>query len=158
MQIPKNVSNSVRLLNKHLYPASGGIKTPSSPVCAPNSHGFETVVEGVEIRTNLNCHPNTDIAKLNKLEKAFWNHLCLLNYAWIGCQNITLKISNDCRYSPDFFAIGFDGELIAFETKGSFRREDSWIKLKTAARLFAWIRFKYVTKEKGQWKIEDVKP
>lgn len=111
----------------------------------------------VEIRTNLAMRPTTDELGLNKTERQFYSYLQMLNYFWIGVQNITLKMAHDTRYTCDFYAIGFDGELIGFECKGHME-DDARVKLFTVARQFPWIRFKLVRKIKNGWDITDVKP
>jgi hypothetical protein len=105
---------------------------------------------------NLTVQKSTDEQKLNKLETAWLAEMRRRNYEWIGVQNITLKLADDLRYTPDFSAkVG--GDLVFFETKGFFR-DDARGKLKTAARQFPLFRFVLVTKEKMQWTETPVKP
>lgn len=99
---------------------------------------------------------STDEAKLNKTEWAFLNVLRSRGLQWIGVQNITLKLADDTRYTPDFFYI-HDGRLNANEVKGFFR-DDAKVKIKVAARLFPWIRFTLVFKSKSGWEYKEVKP
>lgn len=102
---------------------------------------------------------STDEQKLNKLERDFLAHLRALHPGeWIGIQNITLKLADDCRYLCDFWTC-HGGGLQGWEVKG-FRREDAWIKLKVAARLYAPAGFYFTLVEriKGEWKFTDVKP
>jgi hypothetical protein len=151
--LPINPSESFRRRNPTLYPSSQGVKTSPNPQSDRNS----AALSNVEITTNFLCHPTTDELKLNKTERAFLKYLELLNFPWIGVQNISLKIGNDCRYVCDFWAIGFDGELIGYETKG-FYRPQAKVKMAVVARLFPWIKFKLVRKIKNGWDIQDVKP
>jgi hypothetical protein len=105
----------------------------------------------------MQLSPSTDEKKLNKTEKAFLNVLRSRGLQWIGIQNITLKLADDTRYTPDFFYI-HDGKLNANEVKGFFR-DDAKVKIKVAARLFPWIRFTLVFKGKGSaWEYREVKP
>jgi hypothetical protein len=101
---------------------------------------------------------SSDVEKLNKTEAAFLQRLKLLHPGdWIGVQNITLKLADDTRYSCDFFH-WCEGQLLAYEVKG-FRREDSWVKLKVAARMFPMIQFFLVRRVSGGgWSIKPVKP
>jgi hypothetical protein len=105
----------------------------------------------------LSVVPSKDVAKMNKTEAAWWAKLQADGHAWVGAQNITLKLADDCRYTPDFFFLTQDGKLHAHETKGFFR-EDAKVKIRVAARLFPFISFTVVTKEKGEWKLAPVSP
>jgi len=100
---------------------------------------------------------STDEQKLNKTEKAYLNQLRSRGLSWIGIQNITLKLADDTRYSPDFFYV-HQGQIHAHEVKGFFR-DDAKVKIKVAARQFPWIRFTLVFKGKGSaWDYREVKP
>lgn len=99
---------------------------------------------------------STDEAKLNKTEKAYLNHLRSRGLPWIGVQSITLKLADDCRYTPDFTYI-HDGKFHAHEVKGFFR-DDAKVKIKVAARKFPWIVFTLVFKHKSGWEWKLVKP
>lgn len=100
---------------------------------------------------------NTDEGDLNKLETAFLSVLRSRNYQWVGIQSMTLKLGFDTRYTPDFIALDQVGHLLAFETKGFFR-DDAKVKLKVAARVFPFIEFFLVTKDKSGWKEIMVRP
>jgi hypothetical protein len=105
---------------------------------------------------NLAIKPTTDEDKLNKLERRWLAHMRALNMQEIGIQSLTLKIGDDCRYTPDFTAIT-DGHLVAYETKG-FMRDDAQVKIKVAARKFRWIEFVLVTEANHQWIETPIKP
>ena len=85
-------------------------------------------------------HASKDELKLNKLERRWLAELRLRNVACLGIQAVTLKLGDDCRYSPDFTGIEH-GVLTAWETKGPFFRDDAKVKLKVAARAHPYIRF-----------------
>lgn len=72
---------------------------------------------------------------------------------------ITLKLADDCRYTPDFLVMLADHSLECHETKG-FMRDDAQIKLKLAAQTFPF-RFllckKQTKKQGGQWVITEAK-
>lgn len=70
-------------------------------------------------------------------------------------EEITLKLADDCRYTPDFAVIENDGTLRFEETKGGFIREDAWIKIKVAARRFS-CRFTVYQLKKGEWTIREI--
>ena len=108
------------------------------------------------LKTALELRPTTDEAKLNKLETAWLDVLRNRGYVWIGIQNITLKLGDDCRFTPDFWALDA-GRLMAFDTKG-FMRDDALVKLKTAARAYPLFLFIVVTRESGEWTEREIKP
>ena len=98
----------------------------------------------------------TEEAALNKTERLFLAYLRQTNWQWIGIQSVTLKIGDNCRYTPDFPAIKA-GTLTFFEVKG-FWRDDARVKIKVAARTFPWARFVAVRRKKGSWVFETIKP
>jgi hypothetical protein len=134
--------------------ASGALVAPvGDPAPVPRVTSAEAV------KTLLVVRETKDEAKLNKTEKAWWQILKARHakgeLAWIGCQNIALKLGDDCRYNPDFFGIE-GGQLVAWEVKG-FWRDDAKVKIKTAARLFPWVQFVVVQRVKGGgWRTETV--
>lgn len=100
---------------------------------------------------------STDITKLNKTERAYFQWLRTREFVdWIGVQCLTLKLADDCRYTPDFIVIGV-ATIEAHEVKG-FWRDDAKVKIKVAARMFPWIKFIVVQKEGALWKFTSVKP
>lgn len=102
---------------------------------------------------DFSLRPTTDVEKLNKTERSFLDLLREREQRGIieqiGVQDMTLKLADDCRYTPDFRAV-VDRRLTFYETKGFFR-DDAKVKLKVAARQFRWARFVLVTKEKQGW-------
>ncbi len=79
---------------------------------------------------------------------------------YIGIQNITLKLADDCRLTPDFNFVNANGRLEFVDVKG-FQREDALIKMKVAARLYRWADFTIVKRDKeffNGWHRIDVKP
>ncbi len=123
-----------------------------------NRHGNGSAVSPAapSLETNIELRPTTDEAKLNKLETAWLEVLRNRGYMWIGIQNITLKLGDDCRYIPDFWALD-GGKLLAFETKG-FMEDDALVKIKTAARQFPWLIIVLVKRERGVWSEVEVRP
>jgi len=108
-------------------------------------------------KTTFALHHTTDENRLNKTERAYLAHLRMLGFPWIGVQNITLKLGDDCRYLPDFSVITANGEMEFHETKG-FMRPQALVKLKVAARSFPMFRFIVVRRVKGGWTHSPVKP
>jgi hypothetical protein len=100
---------------------------------------------------------STDEANLNKTEQAFLLYLRhVACEKCIGVMNVTLKLADDCRYTPDFVTYG--GTYVHFwEVKG-YWRDDARVKIKVAARLFPWAKFTAVQRIKGEWRFEEIKP
>jgi hypothetical protein len=71
---------------------------------------------------------------------------------------ITLKLAEDCRYTPDFFVVETSGRIRFEETKG-FWRDDARVKIKVAAKQFPMFSFVALTARKardgGGWKTEE---
>lgn len=102
-------------------------------------------------------NPSQDEMKLNKTERAYLTHLrSLPSSAWIGIQNITLKLADDCRLTPDFAVLDRDGKLTLVDVKG-FQREDAFIKMKVAARSFPMFGFEIVKRDGSGWSVENVR-
>ena len=100
---------------------------------------------------------------MNKLETRYSDCLEMLLrqgkiLAW-GYESYQLKWAYKLTYTPDFFVITLEGTMEFHETKGDYVREDSIIKLKTAAQLFPWHVFRLVKDDKaGGWDIKVMPP
>lgn len=99
---------------------------------------------------NFCVQPSKDELRLNKTERAFLSHLRSSDYDWVGVQNLTLKLADDCRLTPDFSSLK-NGVLTLWDVKG-FQREDALIKMKVAARAFPFFKFIIVSRDGGSWK------
>ena len=106
--------------------------------------------------TGLSIRGSTDEAKLNKTERAYLGYLRALGHPWIGIQNITLKLADDCRYTPDLSTLDVGG-FTFWEVKGHMR-DDAKVKLQVAARLFPWAKFVIVKAAGTGWEHIEVKP
>jgi hypothetical protein len=99
--------------------------------------------------------------QMNKTESAFSDHLRMQEIeGTVLChrfEGVTLKIANDCRYTPDFMVMGVGGEITFYEVKG-FWRDDARVKIKVAARTFPEFRFIGVQKKGQHWIMEDFEP
>lgn len=109
------------------------------------------------IIANFALRPTTDTQKLNKTERAYLEYLQAQGFVYLGIQNITLKLADDCRLTPDLNYIGKTGQFVFVDVKG-FQREDALIKMKIAARLFTWAQFLIVKKDGAGWDVTEVKP
>lgn len=148
MKLPKTVSDATRRRNPALFGHSAAA-SPSIPKLAQTTN--------LEIPNLLPVVANTDEAKLNKTEAEYLMYIRCLGFAWIGVQNITLKLGHDCRYTPDFVTVDKNGHLDVREVKGFFR-DDAKVKIKVAARMFPWMTFQVVRKAKTGWEHQIVKP
>ena len=105
----------------------------------------------------LEARKTTDEDRLNKTEAAFLAYLRASHVEHLAIQAITLKLADDCRYTVDFTGIR-EGRLMAWEVKGFFR-DDAKVKIRVAARMFPWILFVLVRKQKGGgWTLKEVNP
>lgn len=87
---------------------------------------------------------------MNQIEADFGAHLRFSGEViWQRYEGITLKLGDDVRYTPDWFALKSDGELWCYEVKGPYKREDAMIKLRTAASMFP---FRFVLVERGAFR------
>lgn len=68
-------------------------------------------------------------------------------------ERVTLKLGDDCRYTPDFAIIENDGTLRFEETKGHWR-DDAKVKIRVAAQQFP-TRFTALRIVKGDWQTEE---
>lgn len=92
-------------------------------------------------------------AAMNKTEARYAAHLDLLLTTgkirgW-GFQRITLRLGDDCRYTPDFDVQVEDGTLEYHEVKG-FWRDDAKVKIRVAADRYPWFSFRAI-----QWDQKD---
>lgn len=74
-----------------------------------------------------------------------------------GFDAITLVIGDNCRYTPDFFTIAGDGEIVFHEVKGGYVRDDARVKFKAAQAQYPHFKFTWnVCKNtrKGDWTHE----
>ena len=94
---------------------------------------------------------------MNRTEARYAERLEILRRAgelqWWKYGAITLKLGDDCRYSPDFMVVLPNGEIEMHETKGFFR-DDAKVKLRVAAAMFPF-RFWLVRLVKGRWEFEN---
>lgn len=108
-----------------------------------------------------------DRGGLNSTEAAFKAHLeakhAGASRKIIGSQNITIRLANGVRYTPDFNVTDRSGDALPefFEVKG-YMRDDAAVKLKVAAALYPQFIFFLVTKRAkkagGGWDIQEVLP
>jgi hypothetical protein len=78
--------------------------------------------------------------------------------AWYVYEGITLRLGDDCRYTPDFAVMLQNGELELHEVKG-FWRDDARVKVRAAASMYPF-RFVIARRDRGGdgWAIEEIRP
>lgn len=77
----------------------------------------------------------------------------IASYAY---EALTLRLGNDCRYTPDFMVVLADGGIELHEVKGHMR-DDARVKLRVVASTFPF-RVVLVKRDGKGWQREDVKP
>jgi len=108
-------------------------------------------------KTAVAIAQTTDEEKLNKTERGWLGVLRTRpEIVHIGIQDHTLKLADNCRYTPDFMSLDADGQVTFWEVKGFFR-DDAKVKVKVAARKFPFYRFVVVFKRDGKFTEEKVK-
>lgn len=100
--------------------------------------------------------PSLQRPKLNRTELKYRDMLAEKKHAGqiidFKVQQLTLKIADDCRFTPDFSVINSDQTITLIDVKG-FEREDAVIKMKCAAQMFPEFRFEMVEWRKGEWNV-----
>lgn len=149
------------VFRKELGAVGGGESSAHTP--SPQATGCKRLCAqpdaGVDRpdRPSFSIKPTFDESRLNKTEKLFLSDLRMRQTSVIGIQSITLKLGDDCRYTPDFWEVDGVGNFTFYEVKG-FWRDDARVKIKVAARLFPWARFYAVQRLQGRWKYEQIRP
>jgi hypothetical protein len=155
----KEPSAAVRALNPHVFGPTAAAGGPQRPVSA-----------SLPVKV---AESSKRAVKMTRTEAQYEAMLRRENPdAQIQFERYTLKLANDCRYTPDFAVIRkaqhADVWMIEFhEVKGAFlfggatksATASSLTKPKLAAELFPWHRFFRATKDKeGNWTREEFKP
>lgn len=97
-------------------------------------------------------------AGMNKTEKARAIELEAMRRSgqiasW-AYERITLKLADDCRYTPDFFVVDLLGGITFEEVKG-FWRDDARVKIRVAAAQFPQFAFTALKQTRDGWSVED---
>jgi hypothetical protein len=98
--------------------------------------------------------------KMNKLEAEYAQFLEARKHAreilWYDFECVTLRLGDDCRYTPDFTIMLSNGEIEMHETKG-FLRDDAAVKIRAAAERYPFRFFmirKIPQKQGGGWSTQ----
>ena len=113
----------------------------------------------VQAKANLSPRPS----KMNKSEQAYNQYLDILHKEGrIACykfEAVTLKLGDDCRFTPDFLVIGINGEVEFHDVKAKWKstgkvriEDDARVKLSVASSTaFPFFVFRTVWKDGGTW-------
>lgn len=76
-----------------------------------------------------------------------------------GFEEITLRLGDDLRYTPDFWVLG-DGDVLEFHEVKGFWRDDARVKIRAAAERYPHFRFLAFRKlpKGGGWQRESFGP
>lgn len=99
--------------------------------------------------------------QMNGLEKKYAAHLDIRKVCgeiadW-KFEPLKLKLAPATFYNPDFGLLMPDGKVELHETKGSHWEDDARVKIKVAAEMFTWFRFRAAQWDKNSkdWKFEE---
>ena len=102
-------------------------------------------------------------SKMNKSEQAYARHLeSLLRLGQIAhykYEAVTLKLGDDCRFTPDFLVIGINAEVEFHDVKAKWKstgrvriEDDARVKLSVASSTaFPFFVFRTVWRDGGTW-------
>lgn len=100
-------------------------------------------------------------AGMNGIEKRYAAYLdgriALGQVRGWGFARMTLRLADDCRYTPDFDVQMVDGTLEFHEVKGHWR-DDARVKIRVACDRYPWFQFRAITSQQGAWVVEDFTP
>ena len=134
------------------FGGDGGVSSMASTA----DPGLQPVAATVDFKFTIS--PSTDEQKLNKTERAYLAHLRgSPGVKEIGVQDVTLKLGDDCRFTPDFRYIDANGVWVMVDVKG-WQRDDALVKIKVASRKFPMFRFVIVQRNGLGWEETPVKP
>ena len=157
MNLPEQVSESVKRRNPHLY--------ESRSERTERLLGKTTIELLAEKKKRLRQSAKP---LMNKLESSFYETIRdrYPNSPPVRIQAKTYKLANGVSFRPDFTASlwpSLDGAInpnreTAFEVKGPHAWDDAIVKLKVAAHEWPEVQWILVTKENGQWKQQVILP
>ena len=123
-------------------------QNPSESVKARNPHLFSKMTTAKDKMLRQDSKP-----KLNKTEARLGEYLGMrFPDSSIYAQEITFKLANGVRYTPDFILISpLSATIDAYECKG-FMRDDAAVKIKVAAAKYPNICWRLIWIDDGQWR------
>lgn len=121
------------------------------------------VVQGKDVMVMAKASLSPRPSKMNKSERAYSQYLDILHKEGrIACykfEAVTLKLGDDCRFTPDFLVIGINGEVEFHDVKAKWKstgkvriEDDARVKLSVASSTaFPFFVFRTVWKDGGTW-------
>lgn len=121
------------------------------------------VVQGKDVMVMTKASLSPRPSKMNKSERAYSQYLDILHKEGrIACykfEAVTLKLGDDCRFTPDFLVIGINGEVEFHDVKAKWKstgkvriEDDARVKLSVASSTaFPFFVFRTVWKDGGTW-------
>ena len=103
---------------------------------------------------------------MNKTEARYGAHLeaqrLIGAVMWYAFEDVTLRIGQDCRYTPDFMVWRPSGFLQFHEVKGrrkngkAYYEDDARVKIAAAAKQYPMFKFFMVWPgERGEWESKE---
>ena len=117
---------------------------------SPDGHVLGRVVHGISA--------SGDAHRMNKGEAAYAAMLQVRFLAgeihWWTFEGLNFRLADNTNYRPDFIFVNGQWEMEAHDVKGRsgdgpWVEEDAMVKIKVAARLYPWLRWKLVWPRKG---------
>ena len=97
-------------------------------------------------------------SRMNKTEERYAHQLELMKKSGLiidwGFEKLRFRLANGAWFKPDFLIV-YSDRFEIHEIKGSHFREAGKVRLKIAAELFPWFRWKVVRYENKVWNFED---
>jgi hypothetical protein len=95
---------------------------------------------------------------MNKTEAAYERELDVLKKAGevldYRFEGVKLRLADNTFYTPDFF-VTYPDRFEVHEVKG-FWRDDARVKIKIAAEMYPFFKFRAVQLKKRQWVTEEI--
>ena len=111
---------------------------------------------------------------MNKVESKYAQYLDIQKASgavrWWAFEAVTVKIGNDCRFTPDFLVMAADGSLSFADTKGTIKiktgrragqtkphvEEDAAVKARVLAANFVIPIYFVWQREDGEWERREL--
>lgn len=147
------IARKPHLVPKDAVPAS---ETPQERSEGPGSIKVPPGSDGSVIGQKKRIRQG--LPKQNRWELEWQLKLNALPHLTVAYHAMKLQLASGCWYEPDIVAWDINlSRLLVYEVKG-FARDDAIVKLKVAARVYPWISFWLVWKDKGQWLEQPIRP